>query len=150
MNELSVIDVYPYCQDGKQVRYLLFHRAKNQRYDGQWRMIGGKINLDEQAWEAGLRELREETGLTPDRFWSVPTINHFYDYVSDRILLIPAFAAELSLDSKITLNKEHDRYEWMNREEAVRHLSWSEQRRILNTIHEIIIENGLLPDWIIQ
>lgn len=150
MNELSVIDVYPYLQKGDNVLFLLFRRSPGHIYAGQWRMIGGKVKAEERAWEAGLRELREETGLIPDRFWVVPTINHFYDYNSDRILHIPAFAAEFNQEPEIMLNDEHDSYEWMNLEEAVRHAVWPEQRRIINTIHDIIIHEGLLPDWIIK
>lgn len=113
-------------------------------------MIGGKIEAGERAWQAGLRELHEETGLTPDRFWTVPTINHFYDYESDRILYIPAFAAEFNQEPKVTLNNEHDLYKWMDLEDAIRHTAWPEQRRIINTIHDIIMHKELLSDWIIK
>ena len=77
---VRVVDVYPYRLDENHLpEFLLVRRAAGLVYAGQWRMIGGKVDAGETAWQAALRELREETGLTPTRFWSLPSVNHFYE-----------------------------------------------------------------------
>jgi ADP-ribose pyrophosphatase YjhB (NUDIX family) len=43
---------------------LLLIRRKDHPYIGQWALPGGFIQMDESAYEAALRELREETGLS--------------------------------------------------------------------------------------
>ena len=42
--------------------------------------------------QAAVRELWEETGLTPISLFAVPSVNHFYEWQTDRLQLIPAFA----------------------------------------------------------
>jgi dihydroneopterin triphosphate diphosphatase len=42
-----------------------FSKGPGKIYEGQWRMIGGKVDPDETYWEGALRELKEETGLRP-------------------------------------------------------------------------------------
>ena len=37
---------------------------------GEWCQVAGKIEEGETAWQAALRELNEETGLTPTTFYS--------------------------------------------------------------------------------
>ncbi|MGF1670420.1 MAG: NUDIX domain-containing protein, partial [Balneolaceae bacterium] len=93
MYKKKLIDVYPYkIIDGKP-QFLLLKRSRDKIYEGQWRMIGGKVEQNETYWQAALRELAEETKLKSNRFWSVPTVNHFYESSSDQIHLIPAFGA---------------------------------------------------------
>lgn len=113
-------------------------------------MIGGKIEDNEQAWEAGLRELKEETTLSPLLYWVIPSINHFYNHRNNEIELIPAFAAELQLESEIKLNEEHSEYKWIDSWDVDDYLPWPEQKRLLKLAHEIISNQQILEDWIIS
>lgn len=74
---VRVSDVYPYRKTSVNPEFLLLRRAPDTEYAGQWRMVGGKIKADEAAWETGLREVKEETGQTPTRFWALPSLNAF-------------------------------------------------------------------------
>ncbi len=56
MNRL--VDVYVYRLEQNKVKILLLKRAQDVVYGGQWRMIGGKVNDDEKAYQAARRELR--------------------------------------------------------------------------------------------
>lgn len=144
-----VIDVYPYRISGGQIQFLLFLRSKKKIYANQWRMIGGKVQENEFSWKAGLRELKEETGLSPIKYWSVPSVNHFYEAKSDQVLLIPAFAAELNEDSEPILDSEHTKFEWVSIDDIDTYIKWPEQRRLIRLIDQIITNKELLPEWII-
>ena len=144
---IRVVDVYPYRRPKEEtVEFLLMRRAASAAYAGQWRMVGGKIEAGETAWRAALRELREETGLEPDRLWALPSVNAFYEWTHDRINLIPAFAARLSADP--TLDREHDAFLWLSAEAAAARLAWPEQRRLLRLADRLLRE-GLPPELLV-
>lgn len=142
-----LIDVYPYRRHHNQYEYLLLKRASQTMYAGQWRMVGGKVKEYEKAWEAALRELKEETAREPVTFWAVPSINHFYNPATDSVELIPAFAAELPADCQIKLNREHTAYQWVLNNEINRFINWPEQLRLLTLIHSILTSHKPIDDW---
>ena len=145
---VRVVDVYPYRQvDREPVRFLLLRRAGGALYGGQWRMVGGKIEPGETAWQAAQRELREETGCTPLRFWAVPSVNASYEWQTDTLNLTPAFAARLDADPH--LDDEHDAFGWFYAEQAARHLAWPEQRRLLRLVNALLQAGGPSPGWIV-
>lgn len=146
----KLIDLYVYQKEGGGISFLLLKRSKDKIYSNQWRMIGGKVKKNELRWKAALRELNEETGLVPDLFWSVPTLNHFYEHKTDQIHLIPPFAAEISGESTVTLNSEHSDFVWVKSDAADQYIIWPEQKRIINCISNIVTNDQILPDWIIN
>lgn len=50
---------------GPDYEVLVVHETKNGR--DRWMLPGGKIEPGERAWEAAVRELKEETGLVVDQ-----------------------------------------------------------------------------------
>lgn len=148
----KLIDVYPYRLQNGQPYFLIFKRSSEKIYAGQWRMVGGKVKKGEQSWEAALRELKEETGLKPVKFWTIPSINQFYEAKTDAILSIPAFAAELDNDSDIQLDEEHSEFKWVSIDGIQPYISWPEQRRLMKLTYDILTDQFLdiLPEWIIE
>jgi dihydroneopterin triphosphate diphosphatase len=142
-----LIDVFPYRMVEGRLELLLLRRADSVIYAGQWRMVGGKIREGEKAWEAALRELKEETGREPVHFWSVPSLNAFYEWQTDRINLIPVFAAELDRDP--SLDDEHSGFMWVTLEAAEGLVLWPEQRRLLRLIADQI-ERGIPPELVVR
>lgn len=143
----DLVDVYPYRLVEGIPQFLLLHRAPDVAYAGQWRMVGGGIESGETAWEAGMREIEEETGHTPLHFWALPSLNRFYEWDTDRIHLIPAFAAELPDDP--VLNHEHDGFDWFAPNAAVEHLLWPEQQRLLH-LTATCLRRGIPPSCVIR
>ena len=145
---VRVIDVYPYRRDecGEPV-FLLLRRAAEVVYAGAWRMVGGKIEVGETAWQAALRELREETGRAPLCLWVLPSVNTFYEWQHDRVNLTPAFAAELDADP--VLNREHDAFAWLPVDEAAARLQWPEQQRLLR-LAACLLRDGVPPALMVQ
>lgn len=150
MVKKKLIDLYPYRVKEDNAEYLLLKRAKGQLYDGQWRMIGGKVEEGETYWEAALRELYEETRLKPVTFWTIPSLNKFYEHHTDEILTIPAFAAQIEVSASPVLDKEHSVAQWFNIEKAIEVIPWPEQRRLLKLVHDIITSNQILDDWLVS
>lgn len=150
MAKKKLIDLYPYRINNNEIEFLLFKRAEGHIYDGQWRMIGGKVEDEETYWQAALRELDEETGLKPTKFWTLPSLNKFYEWDSDEILLIPAFAAEIDSTGSIQLDKEHSKADWFEIKEAAGLICWPEQRRLLKLLHNIVTSNQILDDWLVS
>jgi 8-oxo-dGTP pyrophosphatase MutT (NUDIX family) len=144
---IRVVDVYPYRHQSVNPEFLLLRRADGTPYEGQWRMVGGKIEADEAAWEAALRECREETGQSPEKFWALPSVNTFYEWEADRINLTPAFAAALS--GPPALDNEHDDYGWWPAREAADRLAWPEQRRLLR-LADRTLRDGVPPSLVID
>ncbi len=141
----ALIDVYPYRQgEAGATEFLLLRRAPGTVYEGQWRMVGGKIERGETASRAALRELAEETGAQPESLWVVPSLNTFFEWKTDRIRISVPFAAQIS--GPIRLNREHDDHAWFSPEDAATRLAWPEQRRLLRLIGEEL-EGGIPVSW---
>ncbi|MEX2477478.1 MAG: NUDIX domain-containing protein [Gracilimonas sp.] len=148
----KLIDVYPYRQKNGYPHFLIFKRSSDKIYANQWRMVGGKVKEGEQRWEAALRELKEETGLSPVKLWTIPSVNQFYEAKSDTIHSIPAFAAELDYEDEITLDDEHTEYKWISIEGVQPYIKWPEQLRLMKLTYDIMTDEFLeiLPEWEIE
>ncbi len=145
---LHAVDVYPYRRGSEGTEWLVARRAAGHAYAGSWRMIGGKIDGDEPAWRTALRELAEETGWRPGhglhQLWSLPSVNAHYDWAADRVVLAPAFAAEV--EGEPTLDDEHDASAWLPAAAAADRLAWPEQARLLR-LAAALAEEGRPPNW---
>lgn len=137
------VDIYPYRPhaDGG-AEWLVLRRASGRSDAGRWRMVGGKIGPGEAAWQTALRELAEETGWRPGAglraLWALPSVNAFYEWREDRVVLAPAFAAHVAGDP--ALDDEHDGWAWLPADEAASRLAWPEQARLLRLA-------ARLADW---
>jgi dATP pyrophosphohydrolase len=99
-------------------------------------MVSGKINPGEKAYETALREIKEETGLIPKRFWVAPNVNSFYLPEKDYISLIPVFAALVDSKSKVKISDEHTEFQWLKPSNAKKMLAWNGQRKSVDIINE--------------
>ncbi len=150
MPEKKLIDLYPYRFKQNKPEFLLLKRAKGHVYQGQWRMVGGKVKEGEAYWEAALRELKEETSLVPVKFWTVPGVNHFYEQKTDMVHSIPAFAAELNAIETPVLDDEHNDFGWFSLEKALEVIFWPEQKRLLALTNQLLTSGQILEDWIVS
>lgn len=124
---LRVLDCHVARPGAEGFEFLLMKRAKGQLYAGQWRMVAGKIEAGEAAWQACLREIAEETALPVARLFVVPFINRFYEWRADRISEAPVFLALVAAGSEPQLNDEHTEAIWVAPTDAPRYLHWPDQ-----------------------
>ncbi|NQV30845.1 MAG: NUDIX pyrophosphatase [Candidatus Marinimicrobia bacterium] len=140
---MKYIDVFPFSQTNDGLRFLLLRRASDNSYPGIWQPVAGKIKPGETAWEAGLREFREETGLVPLNFYVLDHVSIYYLHGSNELLQVPVFIAEVELIDPI-LSHEHDHFKWCDLDEGVAKASWEPYRVALRTIPSLLHSSAAL------
>lgn len=123
--------------DGQHQVLLL---KRTQTLAGEWCQIAGKLEEGETAWQAALRELHEETALTPIRFYSADICEQFYEADRDAITMAPVFLAFIAPDAQVTLNEEHSDHRWVSMSDAIDMVPFGGQRRMLRWIEDEFIK----------
>lgn len=122
----------------KEGRILLLRRTGP--LEGTWCYVAGKIEASEKAWQAALREIKEETGLTPSELYSADIQEQFYEIGRDSIWIAPVFVGYIFDEQEVKINEEHDDYKWVTTGEALQMLSFPGQRKIIKHIEEEFIK----------
>ena len=116
--------------------FLLLFRAPHLHHANTWQAVHGMIEPDEKAYEAAYREMLEESGLVPDRFFKTDYVETFYSELTDGVHLVPAFAAHVTGAPAAILSEEHTAYEWCSLDDAVERFVWPSQREAVRVIAE--------------
>ena len=148
MNQVKVrvVDCYVYRRTDNGIVFLLMKRNLNKIYEHLWQGVAGKIEEGETSPEAAIRELKEETGLSPVNMFVADHVSKFYEVHGDRINLVPVFGIEV--DSEIiNLSEEHISYKWVDINEALNTLVWNGQKKGIQTVHDMVINNDDRMIW---
>ena len=142
------MDTYALRGAGAQLQVLALRRGHAGRCPGSWETIHGTIEQGETPVEASLRELREETGLVPEKFYNLSRTEAFYQHRTDVLAVIPVFVAFVPSSATVRLSNEHDRAEWMSPADAGTRFAWPRERRAVDDILSIVGggDAGLLED----
>lgn len=132
----SLIEAHIFRLTGNDLEFLLLKRSEKEKYPNIWQMVTGSIDENEKAFQTALREIKEETGLTPERFWIVPQVNSFYSHEKDEICFVPVFAALVNERSDVAISSEHSEFLWLDKENSKKLLAWKGQRTAVDTIYE--------------
>ena len=125
-----------------ETQFLILKRAEGEKlYPGLWQVVTGTMKKNETALKAALRELKEETGFSPKRCWTVPYVDTYFDLAKDTIQLVPVFAVELDSSSALRLSSEHQRFEWLRFKDAHKQLVWPGQRRAMEIVYDFIVRH---------
>ena len=119
-------------QDADQTKTLLLQREPAS--NGQWCQVAGGIEPGETAWQAALREVREETGLVPSRLYSADICEQYYNPTTDDIRIAPVFVGFVAQAQTVILNHEHTDFRWMTINEACAILPFAGQRRVFQHV----------------
>lgn len=120
--------------------FLVLQRSDDEEiYPGLWQIVSGGIESGEKAYEAALREVREETGFRPLSLYNTPLTNTFYFFTNDSVNVSPVFAAEIDPRQKVKLSDEHKDFRWLTREAAVSLLVWPGQKNAIRIIDDYIV-----------
>lgn len=126
---------------------LLLKRNKGDGLDAHWLHIAGKVEDGETGWQAALRELREETGLSPLSFYNANYCEQFYSAQSDSVHILPLFVAFVSADREVVLNAEHSAFRWARVHQAMDLLPFANQKACLAHIVRYFVETTP-PDYL--
>lgn len=124
----------------KEPQFLVLHRTKNWK---GWELVKGGL-LDKEDEMSGLRrEIKEETGV---KFKLIAKTRHFLCYkfargfVKDghifhgakgRLFLVEALGKKVKIDKR-----EHDKYMWVGKVEAMKILTHKDQKNALKYVCE--------------
>ncbi len=138
----NLIEAHIIAKTVEGIRFLLLKRSKYEIYPDVWQMVTGTVKENEKGYEAAIREIKEETGLNPERMWVVPNVNSFYNPSDDSVCLVPVFVAMVSGNENVKISEEHSDYKWVDEEEAKKLLAWRGQRKSVETIREYFTEGN--------
>lgn len=143
---VRLIDLHVMRRENEELQYLIMQRSPGEIYEGVWQGVTGKIRPGEQAWQAALRELQEETCLKPLQMWTVDHVNLFYESATDALNCIPVFGIEVAFGEPI-LSREHQTYRWCSVKEAADLLLWDQQREGLLAFHDMLTTSHAKLRW---
>jgi dATP pyrophosphohydrolase len=123
---------------------------RNHTLVGTWCQVAGKIEPDETAWQAALREIQEETGLIPETLYSADICEQFYEPDLDAVNVVPVFVAIVDETQEVLLNDEHSAFEWLSMDEAIKRVPFAGQRHVLRHVEQEFILTAPNPWLVIQ
>lgn len=134
----DIIDIYVFRAAGAGVEVLQLRR-NGAPMAGSWQPIMGHIEPGESAASAAWRELREETGLTPEcrafgGMWALEQVSPFFLAEADAIVMSPRFAVRVGDGWAPTLNAEHDAWRWIAGDHAAGAWMWPGQAACVSEI----------------
>jgi len=101
------------------------------------RELQGKLKKKEKAWEAAVRELKEETGLEPLSMFVADHVSQFYEVYKNRVNIVPVFGIEVGQE-EVILSKEHCEFRWVDLQTAKRKLVWKGQKEGIESVADML------------
>lgn len=147
MKHTHFVAVLVIRRQGGDHQLLMVRRADGIYMGGTWQLVTGALEPDETAWQAALREMQEETGLSPVEFYRLSTLTNFYRPDNDSLNTAPMFCAVVKNDALVTINAENSGFEWVNVTEAESRLMWPGDRQALEELRSVIIGNGIAKEY---
>ena len=119
---------------------LLMKRATRILKD-MWCYIGGSLEQGEKAWEAAIREIKEETGITNVTLYSSNTFDQIYSPLDNYIYIAPVFVGFIEENQDVVLNNEHSEYKWLSFDEARELVTLPGNEEVLTFIEKYFVKN---------
>ena len=137
------VEVYVFRRRARRVELLTLRRAGHRRVlPGVWQPVTGKRNRGERSLTAAVREVHEETGLVPARWWSLKWVTLYWDAATDALRALPVFAAEVAADAGVRLSDEHDAWRYLSFARAAPRFLWDSQRRALRAVQDEVLRSA--------
>ena len=115
-----------------ELKILLMKRVKG----GCWCHVDGKVEVDETASQAILREICEETSIQVQQLFSADYLEQFYESSQNVIEIIPAFVGFCEKNQTVVLNNEHTDYKWCSLSEAKVLAAYLNQKKLYDFVWE--------------
>lgn len=130
---------------------IVFKETKRGRYylllqnrSGYWDFPQGRIERDETAFNAAIRELREETGIEMVHIFELfkESISyHYFDCDQNKVeKTVDLFLACVDESTSITISSEHTAYEWLSYNEVIDRLTYHPVCDIVIKVEQLLAE----------
>jgi dATP pyrophosphohydrolase len=119
---------------------LMLYRNENKEPGGFWCQVAGGIEQGERAWEAALREIKEETQLVPSRLYATDRCEQFYNIRDECIVINPVFVAFVDEQDEVVLDEEHTQFAWLCVDDALGRLPYPGQRDLLEYVQGAFLD----------
>ena len=141
---LEQIEVHLFRRRGARVEFLILKRSARRRIPGVWQPITGGLRRGESVLAGAAREVLEETGLEPRRWWAVESPTVYFDAAADQVHVLPVLAAEVGASDRVRLSPEHDSFQFVSAAQAARRFLWRQQRVALAAVRREVLAGGRL------
>lgn len=121
-------------------QFLVAKRHMHQHQGGKWEFIGGKIDANESAKQALMREVNEEIGLSLNTDQLVFMGKIYHDYQDKKVCL---YTYEVYLTKK----QYHD-FSYCQKGLENQALRWLDIDEMIAKVHQFPIANARIMDWI--
>ena len=148
MNRVDYVAVFVTRVHENKTQVLLGRRADGAYMGGTWQLISGGIEANERAWEAAIREVREETGLTVTELYRLENVAEFYRPDIDALCTGIYFLAEVETLASAQHNAEHTALEWVDDNDIDSRLTWTSDRTAWANACTQVIGRGRLKQWL--
>ena len=122
---------------------LLIRRAAGRPYPGLWQCVTGRLEAGERIAQAALREVHEETGLSPadlEAVFETDLVNQFHEASLDAILVEAVFAARVHASATARLSDEHDGLRWLDPTAAKALVTWPAYVRAIEAVEWLVAQ----------
>ncbi|HVX86783.1 MAG TPA: NUDIX domain-containing protein [Phycisphaerae bacterium] len=119
------------------IAYLLLDYGKH------WDYAKGHLEEGETAWQAAVRELREETGIRQvDRVTRFERDMQyvFYSPKKGQVHKTVTYFLGRTRAAAVKVSEEHEGYAWLGYEEALERLTYENAREMLRAAHEALMK----------
>ena len=141
------IFIVTYARVGKEIKYIILKRKLHWK---GWEFPKGGVERFEFRRFAIRRELKEELGLFPIKIISFREKGKYrYNKKhADRKGIdgqnYKLYSAEINFSKNIKLDKkEHSDFKWVGFNEAIKKLTWPNQRRCLKIANEFLLSKNM-------
>ena len=136
--QCRAVGVVVLAGSGAGTRVLLVKRGTGS-FIGEWGLITGRIEADEPAWQAAVREVQEEAGLATVHLYSAGYCESFYEPAGNTLEIVPMFVASVAAPAAVTLNDENTDFRWVTAREALELVPFHGHRIALGgVIHDFV------------
>ncbi len=138
----DLVEIHVFRRRGRKFEFLVLQRSPGRRLSYVWQPVTGKLRRGESVLAGAAREVREETGLVPRRWWALESMIAYFDPRSGRAVLLPVLAAQVGPRDQVRLSREHRDYEFLGAAAAARKFLWDQQRQALTALRREILPGG--------